>query len=86
MTFSFTSPPAGDGLLISNGAKWMRARRLLTYAFHFEVLKPYISIYVDCTAVMLVRGHQGIIQVLCSSFDSVKAFAIILPIIKNNGY
>ncbi|XP_033748162.1 cytochrome P450 4F4-like isoform X2 [Pecten maximus] len=38
-------PWLGDGLLISDGKKWERNRRLLTPAFHFDVLKPYVPIY-----------------------------------------
>ncbi|OWF55819.1 cytochrome P450 4A25-like [Mizuhopecten yessoensis] len=38
-------PWIGEGLLVSNGKKWERNRRLLTLAFHFDVLRPYVKIY-----------------------------------------
>ncbi|KAK3708215.1 hypothetical protein RRG08_023624 [Elysia crispata] len=37
-------PWIGEGLIVSNGAVWQRSRRLLTPAFHFDILKPYIEI------------------------------------------
>lgn len=45
----------GDGLLISDGAKWERNRRLLTPAFHFDILMPYITIYNKVADILIVR-------------------------------
>lgn len=46
---------SGDGLLISNGRKWERNRKLLTPAFHFNVLQPYMKVYNDAVDILLVR-------------------------------
>ncbi|XP_072041243.1 ultra-long-chain fatty acid omega-hydroxylase-like [Amphiura filiformis] len=44
-SYNFLLPWLGDGLLLASGKKWFRNRRLLTPAFHFDILKPYIYIY-----------------------------------------
>ena len=48
--FSFT----GDGLITSNGNRWFRMRKLLTPAFHFEILKPYVRVFQESTDTLLV--------------------------------
>lgn len=44
----------GEGLLLSSGDKWARNRRLLTPAFHFDVLKPYIAVKNRAVECLLV--------------------------------
>ena len=46
----------GDGLLISDGKKWERNRRMLTPAFHFEILRPYVKVYNEVADLFLVSG------------------------------
>lgn len=43
----------GEGLLIANGDHWARNRRLLTPAFHFDILKPYIKVYNQATDILI---------------------------------
>ena len=45
----------GDGLLLSDGRKWERNRRLLTPAFHFDILRPYVQVYNEVAEVFLVN-------------------------------
>ncbi|XP_074060412.1 ultra-long-chain fatty acid omega-hydroxylase isoform X2 [Macrotis lagotis] len=56
--YGFLTPWLGDGLLLSKGDKWSRHRRLLTPAFHFDILKPYMKIYNQCTDIMHVKWNR----------------------------
>ena len=48
-------------MLISGGSKWARNRRLLTPAFHFDILKPYVKVFNDCAKTMMVSVEHAII-------------------------
>ena len=37
----------GRGLLIADGNRWLRSRRLLTPAFHYDILRPYVKVYAE---------------------------------------
>ena len=59
-TYRFLMPWLGDGLLtVSEGPKWYRNRHLLTPAFHFEILKNYVSIYNSCVRVLLDKWSDS---------------------------
>ena len=45
---------AGEGLATSNGEKWKRHRKMLTQAFHFDILKQYIPVYSEVCNKLLV--------------------------------
>ena len=55
-TYEYAIPWLGEGLLISDGNRWARSRRLLTPAFHFEILKPYVKVYNQCADILMVSG------------------------------
>uniref|UniRef100_A0A670KJL4 Cytochrome P450 family 4 subfamily F member 22 n=1 Tax=Podarcis muralis TaxID=64176 RepID=A0A670KJL4_PODMU len=53
--YGFLKPWLGDGLLLSGGKKWGRHRRMLTPAFHFDILKPYMKFFNQSTDIMHVK-------------------------------
>ena len=52
-------PWLGEGLLIAEGSKWFRNRRLLTPAFHYSILKNYVSIYNSCVSILLDGWYKS---------------------------
>ncbi|KAL2772588.1 cytochrome P450 4A11 isoform 1, partial [Daubentonia madagascariensis] len=52
-SYRFLAPWIGYGLLLLNGQTWFQHRRMLTPAFHYDILKPYVGITADSVRVML---------------------------------
>ncbi|XP_036612351.1 cytochrome P450 4B1-like [Trichosurus vulpecula] len=63
--YGFFLPWIGKGLLVSDGPKWFQHRKLLTLAFHSEVLKPYVDLFVECTKAMLDKWDKKIQKDKC---------------------
>ncbi|XP_046962269.1 cytochrome P450 4C1-like [Vanessa cardui] len=45
--YTFLKPWLKEGLLLSNGSKWQQRRKILTSAFHFNVLQKYYPALED---------------------------------------
>ncbi|KAM6951600.1 cytochrome P450 4F3 [Aplochiton taeniatus] len=56
--YGFLRPWLGQGLLLSNGEEWSRRRRLLTPAFHFDVLKSYVTIFNQTANTMHAKWSR----------------------------
>ncbi|XP_028250858.1 cytochrome P450 4F3 [Parambassis ranga] len=52
LIYDHLRPWLGQSLLLSNGEVWSRKRRLLTPAFHFDILRTYITIFNSSTKTM----------------------------------
>ena len=50
-------PWLGEGLLLTNGDRWARDRKLLTPGFHFDVLQPYVPVFNETVEILLVSGN-----------------------------
>uniref|UniRef100_A0A8C3LDX8 CP4B1 protein n=1 Tax=Chrysolophus pictus TaxID=9089 RepID=A0A8C3LDX8_CHRPC len=60
---SMSSPQALNitcckGLLVLGGTKWFQHRKLLTPAFHYDVLKSYVSLMSESAKVMLDKWEK----------------------------
>uniref|UniRef100_A0A673U7K9 Cytochrome P450 family 4 subfamily A member 11 n=1 Tax=Suricata suricatta TaxID=37032 RepID=A0A673U7K9_SURSU len=59
--YRFMAPCLGYGLLLLNGQTWLQHRRMLTPAFHYDILKPYVGLMADSVHVMLDKW-EGLIR------------------------
>ncbi|KAM4711419.1 cytochrome P450 4F3 [Anableps anableps] len=58
LVYGHLRPWLGHSLLISNGEEWSRKRRMLTPAFHFDILKNYILTFNSSTNTMHNKWHR----------------------------
>ncbi|NWQ60271.1 CP4B1 protein, partial [Neopipo cinnamomea] len=56
--YKFLLPWIGEGLLVLDGTKWFQHRKMLTPAFHYDVLKSYVTLMSDSVKVMLKKWDK----------------------------
>ena len=66
----------GRGLLIANGKRWARARRLLTPAFHFDILRPYIKVYNEAAQVLVDKWKKSGERESFDVYHSISLFTL----------
>ncbi|XP_004639220.1 cytochrome P450 4A10-like [Octodon degus] len=57
-SYRFLAPWIGYGLLLLNDQPWFQHRKMLTPAFHYDILKPYVEIMANSVRVMLDKWEQ----------------------------
>lgn len=48
----------GDGLILSSGEKWFKFRKLLTPAFHYQILERFVPIFEEQSDILVDRLKQ----------------------------
>ncbi|XP_057809959.1 cytochrome P450 CYP749A22-like [Salvia miltiorrhiza] len=68
----------GDGLVVAEGEKWSRLRKLSNHAFHGECLKDMVPAMVACVETMLEKWktHHGRDIEVCSEFKHLSSEVI----------
>uniref|UniRef100_A0A915PIK0 Cytochrome P450 n=1 Tax=Setaria digitata TaxID=48799 RepID=A0A915PIK0_9BILA len=66
----------GDGMLTASGETWFKARRMLTPAFHFSILRKYMEVFNEQAKILLEK-----LDVFC---DTNQTFDI-LPYLRRYG-
>ncbi|KAK7814434.1 hypothetical protein U0070_008802 [Myodes glareolus] len=68
-TYRLLVPWIGYGLLLLNGRPWFQHRRMLTPAFHYDILKPYVKTMADSVRLMLDKWEE-----LAAQDSSIEVF------------
>ncbi|KAK7863480.1 hypothetical protein R5R35_010516 [Gryllus longicercus] len=58
--YSFLKPWLGTGLLTSSGAKWHSHRKLITPAFHFNILDSFVEVFADKSEILVSRLEKEV--------------------------
>ena len=56
--YRFLTEWLGSGLLLSDGKKWLKRRRLITPTFHFVILQEFVGIFEEQALILVEKLKQ----------------------------
>ena len=74
---------SGYGLLLSKGPQWHRNRKLLTPAFHFDVLKPYMQVYNEAADILIVGTQRETFTEIYSRESHDQGYQLAINLVLN---
>ncbi|XP_029198102.2 cytochrome P450 4B1-like [Acropora muricata] len=57
--YSLIVPFTGKSLTVVNGKRWQQMRKLLTPAFHADILRPYVKLFQESTNTLLEKWSKN---------------------------
>lgn len=54
-TFQFLNSWLGDSTVTANGERWFKMRRLVTPAFHFQILEDFVKVFDEQSKVLVQK-------------------------------
>uniref|UniRef100_A0A336M5J0 CSON009396 protein n=1 Tax=Culicoides sonorensis TaxID=179676 RepID=A0A336M5J0_CULSO len=66
----------GNSLVITHGERWYKLRKLLTPAFHFQILERFIQIFEEQADVLINKMKNSRDGVMKNAFDDFHAYAL----------
>lgn len=66
----------GNSLVITHGERWYKLRKLLTPAFHFQILERFVQIFNEQADVLLTKMNKLPNGVVEDAFELFHAYAL----------
>ncbi|XP_046449677.1 LOW QUALITY PROTEIN: cytochrome P450 4C1-like [Daphnia pulex] len=76
-SYSILRPWLGEGLLLASGNKWRRSRRLLTPAFHFQILDNFFDVFNKNADILCEQLTIANTPVKGDSVEEVDVFPLL---------
>ncbi|KAF7267741.1 hypothetical protein GWI33_019056 [Rhynchophorus ferrugineus] len=75
--YGFLQNWLGEGLLTSSGLKWQKRRKILTRAFHFNILRQFLDVFNDETDKLTQQIRD------MNNENTVPAYIDVVPLISH---
>lgn len=58
-TYNFLKAWLGESVIVANGARWSKLRKLVTPSFHFQILEDFVKIFDEQSNILVDKLTQA---------------------------